>query len=63
MGDLINLRQVKKRIAREQAEKQSETNRARFGRTKSERKHDERAAQHAAALLDRHRLDQETSAS
>ena len=63
MGDLINLRQVKKRIAREQAEKQSETNRARCGRTKGERKHNERAAQHATALLDGHRLDHETSAS
>ena len=63
MGDLINLRQVKKRIVREQADKQSETNRARFGRTKNERKRDERAAQHAAAVLDRHRLENETSAS
>ena len=34
MGDLVNLKQVKKRIAREAAEKQAETNRARFGRTR-----------------------------
>lgn len=61
MGDLVNLRQVKKRIARDEAAKQSETNRARFGRTRLERQHDELRAQRAGDALDRHRLD-ETSA-
>lgn len=61
MGDLVNLRQVKKRIARDEAAKQSETNRARFGRTKVERQRDELRAQLAGSALDRHRLD-ETSA-
>ena len=41
MGDLVNLKQFKKRIERQQAQKQAETNRARFGRTKSERATDE----------------------
>lgn len=62
MGDLINLKQVKKRIAREQAAKQSETNRARFGRTKDERKRDELVAQRAGNALDQHRINDETSA-
>lgn len=62
MGDLINLKQVKKRIAREQAAKQSETNRARFGRTKGERKRDEFVARRAGNALDQHRIDDETSA-
>ncbi len=62
MGDLVNLKQVKKRIAREQAAKQSETNRARFGRTRDERKRDELVAQRAGNTLDQHRLDDETSA-
>jgi hypothetical protein len=62
MGDLINLKQVKKRIAREQAAAQSETNRARFGRTKGERKRDELHTQRAGKILDQHRIDDETSA-
>lgn len=62
MGDLINLKQVKKRIAREDASKQAETNRARFGRTKGERKRDELHAQLSGNALDQHRIDDETSA-
>lgn len=62
MGDLVNLRQVKKRIARDGAAKQSETNRARFGRTKVERQRDELHAQRTGNVLDQHRLDDETSA-
>ncbi len=61
MGDLVNLKQVKKRIAREQTAKQSETNRARFGRTKDERNRDELAARRAGNAVDQHRLDDETS--
>ncbi len=37
MGDLINLNRFKKRIARDEAAKQADANRAVFGRTKSER--------------------------
>jgi hypothetical protein len=62
MGDLINLKQVKKRIAREDASKHAETNRARFGRTKGERKRDELHAQRSGNALDQHRIDDETSA-
>ena len=62
MGDLINLKQVKKRIARDDASKQAETNRARFGRTKGERQRDELHAQRSGNALDQHRIDDETSA-
>ncbi|HEX7792231.1 MAG TPA: DUF4169 family protein [Afipia sp.] len=63
MGDLINLRQVRKRNAREEAAKQSETNRARFGRTKGERKRDELHAQRASDALDQHRIDDENTST
>ena len=59
MGDLVNLKRFKKRIAKDQSAKQAETNRARFGRTKSERTLDEQRARRANELLDRHRLDGE----
>ncbi len=59
MGDLVNLKQFKKRAARDRSEKEAETNRARFGRTKSERIADERRASRASDLLDQHRIDGE----
>lgn len=62
MGDLINLKQVKKRIAREEAAKQAEANRARFGRTKGERNRDETLAERNTRALDQHRLNDETPA-
>lgn len=62
MGDLVNLKQVKKRIAREEAAKQSETNRARFGRTKSERSRDQLQAKRSSDTLDQHRIDGGTPA-
>jgi Domain of unknown function (DUF4169) len=59
MGDLVNLKQFRKRAERQQSEKQAETNRARFGRTKSERMMDERRGERANELLDQHRIDGE----
>ncbi len=59
MGDVVNLKQFKKRAERQQSEKQAEANRARFGRTKSERALDERRASRASDLLDQHRIDGE----
>jgi hypothetical protein len=59
MGDLINLKRFKKRGERELAAKQAETNRARFGRTKSERALDELHSKRAGDLLDQHRIDGE----
>jgi len=59
MGDVVNLKRFKKRTEREQSAKQADANRARFGRTKSERVLDERRATRAGDLLDQHRIDGE----
>ncbi len=59
MGDLINLKQFRKRVERQRSEQQAETNRARFGRTKSERAADEHRGERARELLDQHRIDGE----
>jgi hypothetical protein len=59
MGDLVNLKRFKKRSEREQAAKQADANRARFGRTKSERAQDELRASLADKLLNQHRIDGE----
>ena len=57
MGDLVNLKRFKKRTQQEQAAKQAEANRARFGRTKAERFLEQRRTQRANELLDQHRTD------
>jgi hypothetical protein len=57
MGDVVNLKRFKKRTEREQSAKAAETNRARFGRTKSERAREEHAKDQASRLLDQHRID------
>ncbi len=59
MGDVINLKRFKKRTERQQSAKQAEANRARFGRTKSERVLEERRTKRAKDLLDQHRIDGE----
>ena len=59
MGDLVNLRRFKKRNEREQSARQADANRARFGRSNSERTADKRRAQRAYELLDQHRIDDE----
>jgi hypothetical protein len=59
MGDVVNLKQFKKRAARDRSEKEAAANRTRFGRTKSERPQDERRASRADDLLDQHRIDGE----
>ena len=57
MGDLVNLKQFKKRAAREQSEQDAAANRARFGRTRSERELEEAHSERAHELLDQHRID------
>jgi hypothetical protein len=57
MGDVINLKRFKKRSEREQAAKRADANRARFGRTKSERTLDELRTSRAENLLDQHRIE------
>ena len=57
MGDVVNLKRFKKRSEREQSAKQADANRARFGRTKSDRARDEQRKDRAEALLDQHKID------
>jgi len=59
MGEIVNLNRFKKRVVRAQSAKQAEVNRARFGRTKSERALDEKRTGRASELLDQHRVDGE----
>ena len=59
MGDVVNLKRFKKRIERGKSAKQADANRARFGRTKSERTSDAERAKRADELLDQHRIDGE----
>jgi hypothetical protein len=59
MGETINLNRFRKRAERDRSAKQAETNRARFGRSKSERARDAQREKHAAELLNQHRLDGE----
>ena len=57
MGEIVNLKRVRKRGEREQAAKQAEANRARFGRSKSERAADAMHGKRADRILDQHRID------
>ncbi len=59
MGEIVNLKRFKKRQERERAAQQADTNRARFGRRKSERALDEQHARRSNELLDQHRIDSE----
>ena len=57
VGDVVNLKRFKKRNEREQSAKQADANRARYGRTKSERALDENRKDRASQVLDQHRID------
>ena len=57
MGDVVNLKRFKKRTEREQSAKEADANRARFGRTKSERALDQHRKERSSDLLDQHRID------
>lgn len=57
MGEIVNLKRFRKRTEREEAGREADANRARFGRTKSERELDKKRGTRAAELLDQHRLD------
>ena len=57
VGDVVNLKRFKKRNEREQSAKQADANRARYGRTKSERALDENRKDRASQILDQHRID------
>jgi hypothetical protein len=57
MGDLVNLKQFRKRAARVRSEQDAAANRTRFGRTRSERELDEARRERASEVLDQHRID------
>jgi hypothetical protein len=59
MGDIVSLKRFRKRNQREQSAKQADVNRARFGRTKSERMLEENRGNRANDLLNQHRIDDE----
>lgn len=62
MGDVVNLRLVRKRRARETAETVAQGNRVKFGRTKAERAAEIAERCRAAHLLDGARRDHEEEA-
>jgi len=57
VGDVVNLKRFKKRNEREQSARQADANRARFGRTNSERALEENRKDRASQILDQHRID------
>ena len=57
MGDLVNLKRFKKRSEKEQSARQADVNRAKFGRSKSERASEQQRSDRASDLLEQHRLD------
>jgi hypothetical protein len=59
MGDVVNLKRFRKRVERDQSAKAADANRARFGRTKSERAADALRGKRANELLDQHRINGE----
>ena len=61
MGELGNLNRHRKRVERDRSAKQADANRARFGRSKSERAIEDDRSRRAQALLDQHRIDKDQS--
>lgn len=57
MSDVVNLRQFKKRKAREEKEKTAAENRIRHGRTGAEKKFEREQARRTEEFLERNRLD------
>ncbi len=57
MGEIVNLRTVRRQRDRDQASQQAADNRARFGRTRAEAERDHRDQARQQAVLDNARLD------
>jgi Domain of unknown function (DUF4169) len=57
MGDLISLNKFRKRAEKGRSEQEAATNRAKFGRTRSEREREEVRDQRARDVLDQHHID------
>ena len=56
-GEIVNLRQARKRKARTEREKVAADNRIRFGKSKAERVLQEKLVEKATKHVDAHRLD------
>ncbi len=59
MGEIVSLNRARKRAAREQADTQARANRARFGRSKAERKIEEAGKRRSEAAMEQHRIERE----
>jgi len=57
MADIVNLRRARKARQRDEATREAETNRARFGRTKAEKVRDTLTEARARRALDGHRIE------
>ena len=57
MGDVVNLNRIRKRAEKEKSAREADANRAKFGRSKSERVQEQKRSDRAAELLNQHRLD------
>lgn len=60
MGEVVNLKRYKKRVAREEATRDAEAQRVRFGRTKVERQHDQEQNRKLNSALDHHRIGEDS---
>jgi hypothetical protein len=58
-AEIVNLRQVRKRLARVQKERDAEENRRRFGRSKADQQREEAEKERADRMLDGTRRDTE----
>lgn len=59
MGNIVNLRSVRKRRMREDDARRAEENRARHGRTKADKKRDQVEADRLLAHVEAHKRDPE----
>ena len=59
MGEVVNLKRFRKRVARGTAAKEADARRASFGRTKAERKQQEEQKRKLDMTLDRHRIGED----
>ena len=57
MGDIVNLRTVRKQRDRAEDARKADENRALFGRTKAQKQAEAKAAERAQTQLDNHRRE------
>lgn len=57
MAEIVNLRQVRKRRAKDAEDKTAAQNRVLFGRTKAEKQFDKTATRKASRFLDDNRIE------